>query len=253
MTRAGIVRDVRLYEGRIVSGLVLAGTMGCALFVPGVLVLLFVAEWQRNWWIGINLALALSIQPIIVVAAVGSLKYMQVARRDWFKISGSRLCGIYGIVLLAIFGLAYSPVPRNIVYNESRAEGWLASIASRNDLIEYLGAKDASLPEGKPDCHSDDPFWPFKPTFNGYNFEYRALVSETTVGGCRLDTSLIITARPVAYRKTGIRSFLVYRTQDDKWPNVKYVRIHFTSEDRPATLSDPADEIGIFQHRYNPQ
>jgi hypothetical protein len=26
------------------------------------------------------------MQPVIVVAAVGSLKYMQIARRDWFSL-----------------------------------------------------------------------------------------------------------------------------------------------------------------------
>src|SRR5277367_401945 len=73
---------LRLHQGRIMSGLVLAGTMGCALFVPGIFLVRFVVEWQRSWSIGINLAVALLMQPVIVVAAVGALRHMQIARRD---------------------------------------------------------------------------------------------------------------------------------------------------------------------------
>jgi hypothetical protein len=247
---------VRLYEGRVLSGLVLAGTMGCALFVPGVLLMRFVIEWQRSWWIGTNLAVALLMQLVIVVAAVVSLKYMQIDRRNWFKISGSLQCGIYGIVLLAIFRLAYSPTPLGIIDNESKAEGRLRAISWRNDqnyLYDAFYRKGSSPPMEEIECHSDGPLGPPNPAA-GYIFEYRAVVSETSVRGCKLDTSFIISARPVVYRKTGIRSFLVdRRTQDDKWPKAQYIRIHFTLEDRPATLSDPADEVELFKHRFNPQ
>jgi len=247
---------VRLYERRVLSGLVLAGTMGCALFVPGVLLMRFVIAWQRSWWIGTNLAVALLMQPVIVVAAVVSLKYMQIARRDWFKISGSLLCGAYGIVLFAIFGLAYSPAPLDIIDHESEAESRLRAIIWLNDqnyLYDAFYRKGFAPPMEEMECHSDGPLGPPNPEA-GYKFEYGAVMSETSVRGCRLDTSFIITARPVVYRKTGIRSFLVdRRTQDDKWPKAQYIRIHFTLEDRPATLSDPADEVELFKHRFNPQ
>jgi len=250
---------VRLYEGRVLSGLVLAGTMGWTLLAPGVLLIHFVIEWQRNWWIEMNLAVALLAQPVAAVAAVESLGYMQIARRDWFRISGSFVCGIYGLVLLAIFGLAYAPEPRNIIDNESDAEHWLIGITRRNEW-KYMGKEfyasllqDSAKHTEETKCESDDPFWPLKPASHGYNFEYRAVVSETSARGCRLDTSFIITARPVAYRKTGIRSFLINRARSDKWSKNRYIRVHFTSDDRPATLSDPAYEIDLYEHRYNPQ
>ena len=42
---------LRVLQGRIKSGLFLAGVMGCALLVPGIFLLRFVFEWERSWWI----------------------------------------------------------------------------------------------------------------------------------------------------------------------------------------------------------
>ena len=217
------------------SGLALAAAMGFALFVPGIFLLRFVIEWQRSWWIGVNFALALLLQPLMVIAAVVALRSVRIGRRDWLKISGSL---IYGILLFALFWLVYSPVPRQIIDNEIEAKDRLREI-SWNNALQYFA--------GDEKCNSDHLLYLLRPKpDNSYNLAYRAVVSETSVRGCRVDTSYIITARPVGYHKTGIRSFLVDQSkQDQKWPQVHSIRMHFTSEDRPATLSDPAEDVEL--------
>jgi hypothetical protein len=236
---------LRLYQGRIKSGLVLAATMGCALFVPGVFLLRFVVEWERSWWIGINLAVALLMQPVMVIAAARVLRYMQFPRRDWFKISGTL---VYGTVLFALFWQSYSSVPRQIIANEAESEDRLIGISWHN-AWQYerefgFHPDDSALPMDKVECYSDLLLSP-NPE-DGYNLAYRVVVSKTSVRGCLVDTRFIITARPVAYRKTGIRSFLVDQSKQDlNWPYVHSIRIHFTSENRPATLDDPAADVEL--------
>ena len=242
---------LRLYQGRIMSGMVLAGTMSCALFVPGVFVVRFVIEWQRSWWIGINLAVALLMQPVIVIATARALTYMQIPRRDWFKIWGSL---VYGTVLFALFWLSYSPVPRQIIENEAESGGELIEISGHN-AKQYerefrLHPEGSALPMDKVECYPDLLLRP-NPEY-GYNLAYHVVESKISVRGCRVDTRFIITARPVGYRKTGIRSFLVDQSKQDlNWPYVHTIRIHFTSENRPATLDDPAANVELFTHRYN--
>ena len=240
---------LRLYQGRIMSGMVLAGTMSCALFVPGVYLVRFVIEWQRSWWIGFNLAVALLMQPVMVVATVGVLRYKQIPRRDWFKISGSL---VYGTVLFALFWVSYSSVPRQIIDNEEESEEQLKEISWNNALRVFrLYPENSALPMDEIECDSDHLLYLLHPNqVDGYNLGYRVVASKTSVRGCVIDTRFIITARPVAYRKSGIRSFLVDQSgQDLNWPQVHSIRIHFTSEDRPATLSDPADDVELFTHR----
>lgn len=236
------------------SGLALAAAMGCALFVPGIFLLRFVIKWQRSWWIGINFALALLLQPVMVVAAVGALRSPRIVRRDWLKISGSL---VYGILVFALFWLVYSPVPHQIIDNEIGAKYRLRDISWDNALQyeEEFGfyPNGSALPMGKVGCDPDHLLYLLRSgPEDGYNFAYRAVVSETSVRGCRVDKTYIIAARPVAYRKTGIRSFLVDQSKADaKWQQIHSIRIHFTSEDRPATLSDPAEDVELFTHRPN--
>lgn len=226
---------LRLFQGRIKSGLVLAGVMGCALFVPGVALLHYVFEWERSWWVKTNLALALLVQPVLVSASAGVLRSMQLAPRVWLKPLGSP---VYGILLFATFWLAYSPVPRQIADNETEAKDTIREI-SWNNALQYFA--------GDETCNSDHLLFLLRPKpGKSYNLAYRALVSETSVRGCRVDTSYIITARPVGYHKTGIHSFLVDQSeQDHKWPEFHSIRMHFTSEDRPATLRDPAEDVEL--------
>ena len=237
---------LRLYQGRIMSGMVLAGTMSCALFVPGVYLVRFVIEWQRSWWIGINLAVALLMQPVIAIATARALWYMQIPRRDWFKISGSL---VYGTVLFALFWQSYSSVPRQIIENEADSVDRLREI-SWNSAQQYVREfrEGSALPMDKVECQFQNHLlYVLRPNpEDGYNLAYRVVVSKTSVRGCRVDTRFIITARPVAYRKTGIRSFLVDQSKQDlNWPHVHTVRIHFTSENRPATLNDLAFDVAL--------
>jgi hypothetical protein len=235
---------LRLYQGRVKSGLVLAGVMGCALFVPGVVLLRYVFEWERSWWIKTNLAFALLVQPVLVVAAVGALRSIHLTPRGWLKPLGSP---VYGILLFASFWLAYSPVPRQIIDNEMKAKERLREISWNNALHALQYEKD------DVECNSDHLLYLLRLNpESGYKLAYRAVASESSVRGCWVDTSYIITARPVAYRKSGIRSFLVDQSkQDRKWPQVNYIHIYFTSQDRPATLNDPAEDVELFTHRPN--
>lgn len=246
---------LRLYQGRIKSGLVLAAVMGCALFVPGVFLLQFVFEWEKSWWIRANLVLALLMQPVLVAAAVAALRSMRLASRDWRKVLGT---SVYGILLFALFWLAYSPVPRQIIKNESYAEHQVTEISET--ALRYAEKFGGFYPEtsfrteGEAECDSDHLVWLLrsKPEY-GYTFEYRSVVSETSVRGCKVARSYTITARPIAYRKTGIRSFLVYQNEPViKWFEVRSIHVHFTSEDRTATLADPAEDVDLFDVRGHP-
>jgi hypothetical protein len=244
---------LRLYGGRVKSGLALAFAMGCALFVPGAFLLRFVIEWERGWWVQSNLALALLMQPVLVVAAIWTFRSVQRAPRDWLKMLGS---SAYGIALFGLFWLVYSPVPRQITDNESEAEYRLGDISET--ALNYAEKFDGFYPEssspgsaGKVECDSDPLLHLVRPDpKDGYIFEYKSVVSETPVRGCKVAKSYLITARPIAFRNTGIRSFFVDQGKPGlKWFQVHSILIHFTSEDRPATASDPGEEIKLFEHR----
>jgi hypothetical protein len=243
---------LRLHGGRVKSGLALAFAMGCALFVPGAFLLRFVIEWEAGWWVKSNLALALLMQPVLVAAAIWTLRSMQRASQDWLKMLGS---SAYGIVLFGLFWLVYSPVPRQITDNEREAEYRLRDISGA--ALHYAEQFEGFYPEsssrgsaGKAECDSDHLLYLLRPDLkDSYIFEYRSVVSETPVRGCKVAKSYLITARPVAFRKTGIRSFLVDQGPGHKWFQVYSILIHFTSEDRPATVSDPGEEIKLFEHR----
>jgi len=245
---------LRLYQGRIKSGLMLAGTMGCALFVPGVFLLRFVVEWERSWWIQTNLALALLMQPVLVAAAIWTFRSMQRAPRDLFKMLGS---SAYGIALFRLFWIAYSPVPRLIIDNEGMAKSRLRHISETALLyakdFDGFYPQDSSLlvPAGRAECDSDHLRYLLRSEY-GYIFEYHSVVSEISARGCEVAKTYIITARPVVFRKTGIRSFLVDQSKPAlKWYQIDFMRIHIhiTSEDRPATVSDPGEDIELFEHR----
>jgi len=246
---------LRLYQGRIKSGLVLAGTMGCALFVPGVLLLRFIVEWERSWWIQTNLALALLMQPVLVAAAIWTFRSMTRAPRDLFRMLGS---SAYGIALFGLFWVVYSPVPRLIIYNESMAKDRLREISGRTALLYaeefdgfYPEGSSLLVPAGKAECDSDHLRYLLSPDY-GYIFEYHGVVSQISVRGCEVTKTYIITARPAVFRKTGIRSFLVDQSKPGlRWDQVNFVHIHITSEDRPATVNDPGEDIELFVHRPN--
>jgi hypothetical protein len=233
---------LRVYQGRTKSGLVLAGVMACALLVPGIVLLRFVFEWERSWWIKANLGLALLMQPLLVLTVAVALSSTPLARRDWLRPSA------YGISLFALFWLSYSPVPRLITHNESTAENRLREISlAVLDYSKEIGGgfyPDATcLIGGKAECNPgfyDHLQYLLRPE-DGYIFDYRTVTSEASVRGCTVARSYRITARPIAYRKTGIRSFLVYQNEPGMklpWPDEGSISVHATSEDREATSDD---------------
>jgi len=247
---------LRLYGGKIKSGLALAVAMGCALFVPGVLLLRFVFEWESSWWIQSNLALALLMQPVLVASAISTCRSMQCAPRDWLKMRGS--CA-YGIVLFGFFWLVHSPVPRQITYNESMAVERLRGTS--DTALRYAEKFDGFYPVNpsplgpavRAECDSDHLLYLLlRNPDDGYIFEYRSVVSDVPVRGCKVAKSYVIAAHPVAFRKTGIRSFFVEQDKPGlKWYEVRFIHIHSTSENRPATSSDPGEDIELFIHRAN--
>lgn len=175
-------------------------------------------------------------------------------RRDWQKISGN---SVYGMLLFAIFWIVYSPVPRQVVDNETSAKYRLRDI-SWNNVLQYekefnLSSEGSALPMGKAECEPGRLSYLLRSgPQNGYKFTYLPVVSEASARGCTVDKTYTIAARPVAHRKTGIRSFLVDQSKaDPKSQHIHFIHIHFTSQDRPATLSDPGEDIELFAHRPN--
>ena len=249
--------SLRLRQGRTKSGLLLAVVTGSALFVPGIFLLRFLFEWERSRWIRANLGVTLLIQPLLVVAAIVALNSEPFARRDWMKMLAT---SAYGISLFALFWLFYSPIPRVITDNEDMAKDRLREI-SLNALLyseEFDGFyPDAiSLTGGKTECNSDGlrhlQYLLHSTLEDGYFFDYRTVTSETSVRGCGVAKSYRITARPIAYRKTGVRSFLAYQDKPGmKGPQAWSVNVHATSEDREATSGDPAERVELLIHRPN--
>lgn len=245
---------LRVLQGRIKSGLFLAGVMGCALLVPGIFLLRFVFEWERSWWIRGSLGLALLMQPLLIVTVIVALRSTPFARRDWLKLLGA---STYGISLFALFWLLYSPIPRLITDNESQVKGRLREISFKalRYSQEFGGfyPDPTSLIGGKAECNTDDLRYLLRSSpEDGYIVDYRTVTLEVPARGCWVARSYRITARPIAYRKSGIRSFLVYQDEPGKkWPQVWSISVHATSEDREATSSDPAEPVELFIHRPN--
>src|SRR5262252_6418276 len=65
-----VLIPLRLYRQRLRAGLNLAIAMGGALFVPGIMLLLYAVRWDRRWWLVGNLVLTLLMQLLLVVLAV---------------------------------------------------------------------------------------------------------------------------------------------------------------------------------------
>ena len=68
---------------------------------------------------------------------------MDRAPRDFFKMLGS---SAYGIVLVGLFWLVYSPVPCLIIHNESRAKYRLRDISGT--ALQYAEKFDGFYPQG---------------------------------------------------------------------------------------------------------
>ena len=229
---------LRLNSRRFQSGLTLAIAMGCALVVPGVYLIRFVLRWEKNWWILGNLILALLMQPVLVVIATKTFIAMPHPPRWRIKLLGSLA---YGVLLCGLFLVSYSPVPRYLSDNENSALGNLFHCALSFHIANMTPNAD---PPCKVPCG-----WVVAPqkTSDGYFFEYVAISSPMTTEGCRRFKSFAMTARPLTYGRTGIRSFLVDLVDES-------IVVHATSENRPANASDPIvwTEDDYFSRRVPP-
>jgi hypothetical protein len=130
---------------------------------------------------------------------------------------GIKLLGTlaYGAVLCGLFLLVYSPIPLQLSENEAAAQSSLFDRAIGIEADLKCEARVADLPKEA----------------DGYFFEYAAASPSTTTEGCPAlkGKNFAITARPVVYGRTGIRSFFVDRN----------LAVHATSENRPANPGDP--------------
>jgi len=203
---------LRLNSRRVHSGLTLAIAMGCALVVPGVYLIRFVSKWENNWWILGNLVVALLMQPVLVVIAARAFVTIPHPPKWGIKLLGTLA---YGAVLFGLFLQVYSPIPLQLSENEAAAQSYLLDRAIGMDFDLKCEARVADLPKEAA----------------GYFFEYAGASPPMTTEGCPglKGKNFAITARPLIYGRTGIRSFFVD----------KGVAVHATSENRPANPGDP--------------
>ncbi len=235
---------LRLHTRRFTSGFRLAIAVGCALFVPGIYLIRFVHTWDKRWWIFGNLILALLMQPVLTAIAAHVLISMPRVPYGRIKLLGSL---VYGFLLFGLFWCFYSPVPRYITANEGSAMRYLSAAATSaflDALQEHSNSYPMAIagwaPVPNPRCAMDNP-WVIPPgnPADGYFFEYTGNPPSTTVEGCTRFQSFTMTARPVVFERTGIRSFFVDKSRE----------IHATSENRAANASDPVDDTLLRTHR----
>jgi len=207
---------LRLYGIRFKSGVTLALAMGSAVFIPGICLVRFALRWDRNPWIVVNLVAVLLMQAVLIVIAAKAFFSMPRVPHDRDRLQVSLF---YAFSLFALFWLFYSPVPDYIRDNESSAIHHLDRCAS-NALLGF----DSS----ESDCLIQSAVEPSKPS-RGYVFAFSGSNSSTVDGRIRYK-GFTITARPVVFGKTGIRSFVTTGEQ---------TTIHATSENRPANERDP--------------
>jgi hypothetical protein len=222
----------RLYSHNFRAGLSLAVAMGCSLLVPGIMLVRFALIWDRRWWMVGTFGLGVVTQSVLLVLAVRAYIPLPRARRGGTKLFASF---IYGLFVFAYFCIAYSPVPGDIVTNESLAKRYLehSAVTANLDAGEHEGLYPESVgsmgPNPNPKCPtaSTDPV-----STTAYIFEYRAFQSSSKSQDCGRFKAYTITAGPAVYRKTGLRSFRITNAG---------LEIHSTSENRPATDSDPVE------------
>ena len=224
----------RLRGNRIKSGLTLAIAMGSTLFVPGIVFLYYLHEWERSGWTQGIFLLGLLLQPILVAAALRAYRSLPSKAGDRRKATVSYAYGafLFGLFWFeAIYGNFHGP----IAYNEEQAMesmGRVYMTASQYATAHQGFFPDTptdSAPDEKAECANDRPRMYDHDKNDGYIISYEAISADKLVAGYRVAASYIATARPVTYRKTGYRSFFVDKAHI----------IRFTSENRAATDRDP--------------
>lgn len=229
---------LRLYGQRLRNGLTLAITMGCALVVPGIYFVRFAFTWDNRRWVLANLIVAVLMQLFLIVVGVKAYIGLPRLPRAGLKV----LAGpAYGFLLFALFMWLHSPVPLHITNNEHSAMKYLVAseVAAFLDAEQhgrlYPEALGSLGPNSSRMCTAELNLPP-----DGYLFEYRGEQPASTFQGCTRFEGFTMMARPMAYGKTGIRSF---RLDSDS------LSIHFTSENRPARATDPVDPTVAMEHR----
>jgi hypothetical protein len=176
----------------------------------------------------------------LVLIAVGVKAYIGLPRlpRAGLKV----LAGpAYGFSLFALFLWLHSPVPLYITKNEHSAMKYLvdSEVAAFLDAEQHGSLYPEALgslgPNSSRTCAAELNLPP-----DGYVFEYRGVQPSSTFQGRTWFEGFTMTARPVTYGKTGIRSFRL---------DSGSMSIHFTSENRPARATDPVDSTVVMEHR----
>jgi hypothetical protein len=244
---------LRLYGHRLRTGLTLAMSMGGALFVPGIYLIRFAITWDNRWWVLCNLIVAILMQlPLFIIALTAYIRLPRLPRPGLRDLAGPA----YGFCLCGLFLLLHSPVPRYISNNEATA---MSHLFHADDILQshlgpevdnhgmpYPEAVDSWGPKVSGACTVEDST--LLPRDDGYVFEYRGVPPSSTLQGCTRFKGFIMTARPVTFGKTGVRSFYVSNQERDKWG--EGLIIHFTSQNRPAVATDPTVHL---EHRHVPQ
>ena len=234
---------LRVCTNRLTEALSLALAIACALFVPAIYVIVFVYRWDRNWWILSTLILAFVMQPVMVAAAIKTYYSTNYQQRAPLRMRGSVA---YGLLLFGLLWTCYSPVPQYLSANESSARRYLERVASAGLLAEMSEHRRYRYPEAlgsqfHPKCAEQGLFPQNSPDpERGYVFDYRALPPSIDDSGCKWYSGFTMTARPAAFGKTGVRSYFVSSAD---------YSVHFTSENRSATPSDPIDYTMLKTHR----
>ena len=228
---------LRLYGGGFRSGITLAMTMGGAMVIAGIYLVRFAITWDNRWWVLTILIVALLMQLILLIVSVKVYIGLPHLPRSSLRV----LAGpAYGISLLTFFLWVHSPVPRYITMNEHSAMKSLQTSAMHlfSDAEShgrlYPEAMSSLTPNSDRACTIE-----LKLPANGYVFEYRGEPPSSNFQGCTRFQGFTMTARPVKFGKTGIRSFCISNG----------LAIHFTSDDRPAMATDPVDSTVHLEHR----
>jgi hypothetical protein len=228
---------LRLYGRRFRSGLILAMTMGSALVIPGIDLVRFAISWDNRWWVLGNLIVGLLMQPVLFVFGVTAYIGLPRLPRAGLRVLASP---VYGFLLFVLFLWLHSPVPLYITKNEHSAMKYLETSAvavfwdaERHERMYPEAASSA----GRNSCQACTA--ELTPPPDGYVFEYRGAPPSSTFQGCARFRGFMMTARPVTFGKTGIRSFYISEN----------LAIHFTSENRPAIVTDPEDSTVLMEHR----
>src|SRR5579859_7572244 len=228
------------------SALILAIAMSCAMIMPAIWLLLYSRSWDANAWVQSGLGIIIAAQAALGAAAYWSLRRVAPQKREWQILVAN---GAYALIALTMLTFFLRQAPNRITENEKGTLWLLQTIhqAASAYAAEFGGVYPAHLTalgtsagDDKPSCTaagllslavspSDPDTFESRGWGGEYIFEYEPGAPKTTASGCTGVGNFQLRARPLVYRKTGFRSFLM----DGGGP------IHATIENRPARPDDP--------------